>query len=51
MKSRNKAARPDEIVAEMLSAFDVFGVDKITEVIKKYMTVATYWRTLLNPPS
>lgn len=49
--SRRKAGRPNEIVAEMLSAFDVFGVDKITELVKKYITVATYWRTLINPPS
>ena len=32
---KNKAARPDEIVAEMVMALDEFGIEKRIDVINK----------------
>lgn len=38
--NRNKATLQDRIVIAILSVFEVFRIDKITEM--KYMAVATY---------
>lgn len=38
---KKKAAEPDQIVIETLTALDNFGIDKVTEV-KKYVIVAKY---------
>jgi len=32
---RNKAAGPDEIVTEMLTSLEDFGMEKLTELINK----------------
>lgn len=38
------------IVLEIVSALDIFRIDKISKIIK-YITVVIYWKTLVDPSS
>ena len=48
---RNKAADPDEIVTDILTALGNFGIEKLTEFINDVYDVEKFQMTLASPSS